>query len=185
MKNLLFVLCLLFLISCKSTQNKYSKIKKFTPLDKEEISKRMNGYSIAIPENWYSYIESHGLFWQSPKKLKQNGIIYYANHFSVEIEKIEEGKNLDNIYNEKEERLNKVYKDFSRTKNLYNNKIYGDYFVIKYRVNWNMINYTVSEVIYLYKGKSYTLKYSSWDKYYSKYLPDVIKMIESFKIIEK
>ena len=184
MKIKTLLLCLLFSVSCKTVENNTKKRKKFTPLDKVEIYEEMKGYYLSVPDTWYSYIESHGMFWQSPKELKKQEVIYYANHFSVKIREVEEQINLDTIYKEKEKWLTRVYDDYSISKESYKNKEYGDYIIIKYGFIWNKVSYTVSEVVYLYNRKSYVLQYSSWNKYYSKYLPDVLKMIESFKITE-
>ena len=67
MKNLLFLTCLLFLISCKSTQKNLRSSKKFVPLDKTTVSGFMDGYSIKLPDSWYSYLGYHGIY-HSPKR---------------------------------------------------------------------------------------------------------------------
>ena len=106
------------------------------------------------------------------------------NTLTIKIKEVEEQTNLNTIYEEKEKWLTRVYNDYSISKESYSSKDYGDYLIIKYGFIWNKVSYTVSEVVYLYNGKSYVLQYSSWNKYYSKYLPDVLKMIESFRITE-
>lgn len=188
MKNPLFLLCLFLLIgvsciSVKSTKKtNFSNENFFVPLDSVSVSKKMKGYTITIPENWYSYIESHGLFWQSPKELKKKGVIYYANHFSVKTEEVKEDTDVEKVYKKRKKWLRKVCKDFSISKKLFKHKTYGDYLVVNYDHTWHGIKYTASEVIYLYKDKSYVLQYSSWNQYYKKYLPGVLVMMDSFTI---
>jgi len=52
-------------------------------IPKDQLRKLMNGYFLEIPKTWYSYMESHGVLYHSPKEIKKNGEIYYSNKVSV------------------------------------------------------------------------------------------------------
>ena len=181
MKTKLLILTLLFLVSCKSIQKNIENNRNYIPLEKEEALKKMNGYSISIPDDWYSYIEAHKKLCHSPKKLKNEGVKYNANLICMRIEPAK-GKSINYIYNRTNEWLSKIFDNPSLTKNVVNSDKYGKYLIMKFGARWSKKDYTISELVFLQNDKFYTLRYASWNQYYSEFLPEALKIIETFKI---
>ena len=196
MKNPLFLLCLFLLIGCKSIEqskkNNFSREDAFIPLDSISVAKEMNDFNISIPKNWTSYISYHMQLWHSPKNLKiakpkiksSRGKVMSVNNrvdFKVKIPYIERfnyftvysyknSKDINTFSFDKIKRLKRIYRGSKISKKGYKNK-YGNYLIFKYGF-----------VVYFIEDKVYVFKYSSPNKDYDTYLPDVLKMIKSFKI---
>ena len=211
MKNPLFLLCLFLLIGCKSIEqnkkNNFSKENAFIPLDSISVAKEMNGFSISIPKNWTSYISYHMQLWHSPKNLnivkpkintRTSKVMSVNNRvdFKVKMPYIEKfnyftvysyknNKDINTFSYDKIKRLKRIYRGSKISKKGYKNK-YGNYLIFKYGfVDLKAITHSVSEVVYFIEDKVYEFKYSSPNKDYDTYLPDVLKMIKSFKIDKK
>ena len=182
--QLIVPLCLMVLNSCASSQkisddNCY--LKKVSNVELDEIHK---DFSINLPNNWYTSYGAHCVLFHAPKELRDSEVIYYANELFLS-KYSSDNKSIEKIKDEhiKNTRYNKtintklfVY-DFSHKK-------YGDSFVLKYGKIWNGINYTVFNVYIKYKENIYYISYSSHNEYYEKYLPEVLKIIESLEIKE-
>ena len=175
MKRIIAILILIVASSCSTT-------KKFRELNAKSLEKEFKNHSLVIPETWYSYIESHGLLFHSPKKLKRQGEIYYSNRITVFNEQT--SKNIETVLQDYLAEKKNKNADFNNKLIELNHKIYGKYYVVKYLSTWNGINYTQSDFIFKYKNQQFRIDYSSFSKYYDEYIKDVAQMINSFKIRE-
>ena len=175
MKRIIAILILIVASSCSTT-------KKFRELNAKSLEKEFKNHSLVIPETWYSYIESHGLLFHSPKKLQRQGEIYYSNRITVFNEQTT--KNIEAVLQDYLTEKKKKNTGFNHKSIELNHKIYGKYYVVKYLSTWNGINYTHSDFIFKYKNQQFRIDYSSFSKYYYEYIKDVFEMINSFKIKE-
>ena len=101
MREVTLFLIIFFFFSCKSSNG-------LKLLEAKELINNTKDYSISINKNWYSYSESHGLFWNSPKELKKERVIYYANKFSVNSSKSKHD-NIEDLVNSKVNNLKDIY----------------------------------------------------------------------------
>lgn len=181
---LITFLCAVMFVSCslsKKISDNNCYLKKVSDVELDEVRKN---FSINLPNNWYTSYGAHCALFHAPKELRDGGVIYYANELFLSkyssdnksIEKIKEEHIKNTRYNKTINTKLFVY-DFSHKK-------YGDSFSLKYGKMWNGINYTVFNVYIKYKENIYHISYSSHNEYYEKYLPEVLKIIESLEIKE-
>lgn len=171
----IIILILIVASSCSTT-------KEFKELNAKSLEKEFKNHTLVIPETWYSYIESHGLLFHSPKKLQRQGEIYYSNRITVFNEQT--SKNIETVLQDYLTEKKKKNAGFKHELFELSHKIYGKYYVVKYLSTWNGINYTQSDFIFKYKNQQFRIDYSSFSKYYDEYIKDVAQMINSFKIRE-
>ena len=175
MKRIFVILVLIVVASCSTNKN-------MKMLNASSLKKEFKNHSLEIPETWYSYIESHGLLFHSPKKLQRQGEIYYSNRITVFNEQT--SKNIETVLQDYLTEKKKKNAGFKHQLFELSHKIYGKYYVVKYLSTWNGINYTHSDFIFKYKNQQFRIDYSSFSKYYDEYIKDVAQMIKSFKIRE-
>ena len=118
MKRIVFLLVLIVSSSCNTTKN-------MKMLDASSVEKEFKNHSLEIPETWYSYIESHGLLFHSPKKLKRQGEIYYSNRITVFNEQT--SKNIETVLQDYLTEKKKKNAGFKHELFELNHKIYGKY----------------------------------------------------------
>jgi len=183
MKRLLLVL--LIVSGCKVVKKSVDHDCYLKKIKKESLSLLFKGYTLEIPEDWYSSFGAHCILFHSPKKLKKRGVIYYGNKITIHRivgKASEQYKGVDDLVKEASLRHKEEKEEFYVSE-LYH-KDYGKYYTIKSGHSWNLRNYTDVRAYFFYKKKGFIITYSSLNKYYDEFLPDVDKILKSFKILE-
>lgn len=170
-----------FLIGCGSTQNN-PKIETYTKLESTTVTSLMEkkSYSMDIPENWISYLESHKHLSHAPKEMLINR---KAPKTSVYIfKKKTKKKNISDLttyfINIKKKKYNNFNYDLVKGKH----PLYGRYNFVIYKSTNHNKNYTTLNALILKGENYYTITYHTLSKNYKKYADDVIAMIHTFKI---
>jgi len=178
-----FLVLLAFYFSIFNTVGQ-EKEEFYKEVDEKEVREHYLKYSIEVPENWFSYKTDPGLMAHSPNQYKDS-IHPHTNVASVIIR--------TNLYKRKS--LEKSLKFFLRSKKKqYGNfnyklidvehKLYGKFYMIRYFELKNKETTINLTSIINWEGTTYCLFYSSRKFNYDKYVLDVLKMINSFKIKE-
>ena len=184
MKNLLFLTCLLFLISCKTSQHKTSSIKKYHPLEKSVIKELMydKGYSLKIPENWHSYLDVHSSITYSPKKFKLNS--KKSSPLGLRCYQSKTKKSLENYVENLIQNRKKYISNFRFEKEVIKTVKYGNRVILKYDVTYFGVKTTYLYVIFRHQETVYELNFTCDNSLYKDYIDDALLIIDSFKIIQ-
>lgn len=185
MKNLLFLLCLLFLISCKSTHKKYTKIKKYVPLEKEVERELMNeyGYTLNIPNNWHCFLNVHRMPVYCPNKFIPHP--KKSTPISIRISPDKTRKSLDVYVKERILNRKKYISNFKFEKDIVENSKLGRVIVLKYGVNTIGVEETYHIIFLKSIDKIYEFNFSGQNSFYKEYVNEAEKIINSFKVIEE
>ncbi|SFN43356.1 hypothetical protein SAMN04487989_101399 [Bizionia echini] len=182
-KNLvLVILMLIAALGCGSTRD---KPKQFVCLDRSELKTLIKNYELTIPEKWCSFYGTHNELVHSPINIKPSMENYgpcYVYVLALDIENYK-SKNVDDAL----QIHIKGWKERGNNKLEYESEfhpIYGKYYLMKYANTFgDQIQYKL-KALFNYNNQSYVINYSATDKDFDNYLPQVIQMITTFKIIE-
>ncbi|MDG2193707.1 MAG: PsbP-related protein [Polaribacter sp.] len=181
MKKILILLTILGLFGCSSNKTISSEGRNFVSLDSIGLANKFKDYTLDVPDNWYSYLGLHESLMFSPKKLINENLGFYLSFFGVGEHGSFDKKVTKELFLKSElERSKKInHQIIKRT-----HPLYGEYFVISRSTNLRgeVSQRRILTILITNKEKHFTLVYSSSGAYYEKYLIDVFKMIESFRI---
>ncbi|MCI2228656.1 hypothetical protein MC378_05715 [Polaribacter sp. MSW13] len=183
---------LLAIFSCASSKvNKYglTRDNPFKILDSTELAKENRFYSIKKPKNWYAFVEPHGGLYYAPEKLKNQAPINFKSFvgFALKENKKNKLKNINDYVNASIKKLKKTYKNFNYQQIETKHEKYGKSIVLRFiSSSWNdkNIKYKTANLYLFYKNKCYLIRYRSTLDNFDEFVPDVEKMIKSFKIKE-
>lgn len=185
--SFLLFIALAIITSCATTKREYNCKPEIVP--QEIIDTIQKGYSIEIPDNWYSYKGIHCALTHSPKEFKKKKNIFEYIRVSSfgGFDKYDNGNkiiSLNELVNKNIEGINKTFnKPKIEIRDLQHEK-YGIYKMIKFHSLWFENYYTHTTVIYYYKNKAYSIRFVANNKYFKSYLNDFSMIIESFTIKE-
>lgn len=188
-----FISLLIFSCSSSKTSLKKCNDSRFEQLDSLARANQVLNYKINIPKNWKKSKTSNG-DWYFLEDEFIDSLGYYTRkaNIYISLNKIKE-----ECYNQ--EYSNKDFlnyfldyrskwfnnKDFKYQLLKSNHKRYGEIYILKYdeKVSVNK-TYVRSFFLFFHQNKGYAIQYVAEPKYYDMYLPELEKMINSFKIIE-
>ena len=193
-KKVLIFSLLAAILSCSSVKRveKSCRENPFEELDSLQKSNQKLNYKIYNPKDWKNGKTSYG-DWYSLQEEFTDSLNYY-NKANVYI-------GLHKIANECNSTAYTIddylsyfidYKSkwFPKGKFKYlllkgKHKIYGSIYIVKYteKINANK-SYTRSFFLFFHDNKGYNIQYVTDPKYYDTYLPEVQKMVNSFRILE-
>ena len=196
MRRLLYIFSiLLFIFSCASNKNIHKSCEKypFEELDSLQRANQFLNYSIDKHKAWKKGKASNGdsyylndRFIDSLKYYSQKASLYVSlnkirNRCSNQEYTIE--NYLDYFINNRSRRFKE--QDFKYLLLKSKHKIYGDIYIVKYteKINYSK-TFTRSFFLFFYNKLGYTIQYVAEPKFYDTYLPEVEKMINSFRIKE-
>lgn len=188
-KRIILIISAIILCSCGGTQETAQerfnkKIKRYTCLTSASAENFMINYRLEVPNNWCLYKGFHDSFSVSPKSLKKLKTNFYKNYISVysydndnyKSKNIEEAlpkhtiKGYGGVYNP-------VY-----TPDIH--KIYGKYYIIKYKSILDGEDIINVEFLFNHKGQDYMVNYSVLEKDYDTYIESALQIMSTFKIVE-
>ena len=180
MKKILFYAWIILLVGCASSS---PKLKKFQELDLTTVQNHNKDFILEIPEGWYPYYEHHHFIAYSPRKFKSevenNNINVYFTVFSDIT-----SQNIDEELSSFLKRMNKNYKNFGYKTIDAKHLDYGEYYIVKYRVQEKDKIYLAMRAILLHNNKMYGFYYLALENEFDNYLVEVIQSINSFTIKE-
>ena len=184
LRYLIVCLFTLFLMSCVSPQ----KIPRceVNKIIEGNIQDLQNGYSLKIPSNWIAYKDIHCELTYSPNEWsdKDFGWIHVQLYHNIDKEFYKRYSNIDDFVMSHVKIINK---------NLGNPRVeiltlqhqrYGEFRILKFDKEIFGNIYTYTKVYYFFESSGYEINYFTEITDYEKYLPDFIKMVESFEIKE-
>jgi hypothetical protein len=175
-----FFSCLIILLSCKSAKKSFWNTKKFIPLETSITPNFMDGYSLEIPSDWYSYIGYHEVF-HSPKSIMESNVEDQKVTITVFI--VENVESKINFF-KNEIKTNNIFVNTNFEKKIIKTTKYGDALILKYGSIWDSISYTNLYLYYYHKNKIYKLHLKGSNEHYKEFLDQAITIMDSFKVKE-
>ena len=195
LKNLLFLCFLTFTIACSSIKNniKSCNDNPFEELDSMQRANQILNYKINVPKNWEKSKTSSG-DWYFLKNKYIDSINFYSTKADLYIGLNKVSSNcrdknitIENYVDYFVKYRGKWFKndDFKYSLIKSKHKLYGDIYTLKYKEKIAN-NYFVERSFFLffYENKGYSIQYTAKPKYYDKYISDVEKIINSFRILK-
>lgn len=194
-KKILIVGLLLAIYSCSSTKRveKRCKDNPFEELDSLQRANQKLNYIIDKPKDWKKGKTSNG-DWYFLKDKYIDSLNYYTRKADVYIgldklrkECTTQSFSIDDyLHYFVDYRSNWFAKDKFKYLLLKGKHIiYGDMYIVKYTEKVNTrISYTRSFFLFFKENKGYAIQYVTNSKYYDTYLPEVEKMVNSFRILD-
>lgn len=185
--QLIKILFVLFTCYGFSQEVNYKKIKNYVCLSDNQTKSILNskGFELEIPDTWCAYKGFHDILMVSPKSLQNLRKNHEKNNFYIAAYTNASYKN-KNI----EEALKKHY-PLLNTNTLYApeyssgvHNVYGKYYILKYKSVLNGETLLNLDILYNYKNQDYILYYTALERDFNANLNEVVKMMESFKIVE-
>lgn len=184
-----YLLLIIFLVSISCGFHKEIKSSKryvyYKELDSLEVLSKYENFTIKIPNEWYSYQDIHGIIFHSPKILKKSNEVNLTNNFSVLNSKLMgfDESNSSNLFSFIIEKRKKQYKDFSYNSQEYKHVKYGLCKVVKYVYFSGNQKKAKIEFLIDENSSCYNLIYESNAEYFDTFLPDFLKIVDSFEIM--
>ena len=193
-KKILIVGLIAAIYSCSSTKRveKRCKDNPFEELDSLQRANQKLNYTILKPKDWKKGKTSNGdSYFLEDKYI--NSLNYYSRKADVYIglnkirKECSQSFSIDDYLHYFVDYRSKW---FPKDKFKYlllkgKHKIYGDMYIVKYSEKINTkVSYTRSFFLFFKDNNGYNIQYVAKPKYYDNYLPEVEKMVNSFRMLD-
>lgn len=180
MKNVFLLLIVFFISGCGLLRS-----AKFKELGSTEIDRNTSKFSIDIPEKWFSYYEYHHVLAYAPIEFKQDIEQQKFDVFYTIYSRPSDGDTLKEYLDSYLKKMFNNYNNFRFKIIEGEHETYGKYYVVKYRLEDKLgLGRTVISALIVRGDVKYRFYYMASDKYFEKYLSEVVKTINTFKIKE-
>lgn len=181
--NLLVMAFSLVVLACGS-----AKTEKNEPscLDAAQAKALMSNYELIVPDSWCSSLGIHDVLGHSPNKPSFSEAEYYDTKVYVQSYSDMENYKSNNIEDALKAHIVGIDMNIP-LKPVYqseNHEVYGQYYLVKNALIVGFKQYYNLKALFNYQNQDYIISYYALESNFDTYLPEVIQMIATFKIVD-